>query len=93
MYKVDKDLNKKLIKGVKKMSEKKRELSKESKLAFERLKESKEGLTFAELKALIPSLNSSHLTALRNDGLITGEIIEREVMRPVKTKVNLWKVK
>jgi hypothetical protein len=74
------------------MSEKKRELSKESKLAFEELRKNEDGLTFAELKVIIPSLNSSHLTALRNDGLIIGEQIEKEVMRPVKTKVNLWKV-
>jgi hypothetical protein len=74
------------------MSEKKIELSKESKLAFEELRKNEDGLTFAELKVIIPSLNSSHLTALRNDGLIIGEQIEKEVMRPVKTKVNLWKV-
>jgi membrane carboxypeptidase/penicillin-binding protein PbpC len=50
-----------------------------------------DGFTLAELKDALPDVNSAHLTALVNRGLVSAEKVEKEVTRVVKTKVNRYK--
>lgn len=67
----------------------KKKLSVGSSEILEILKEQKEPLTFAQIKAIYPNANPSHLGALIRGGLAKGdkamvkEIIEREVEKTV----------
>lgn len=48
-------------------------------------------LTLEEVRALgIADANPSHFTALRNRGYITSEKVEKEVMRLVKSEINVY---
>ena len=49
-------------------------------------------LTIAKMKELGLDANSSHLTALKNRGLITSETIEIEVQTVSKRKVQLYTI-
>lgn len=72
------------------MATKQKELSADAKRALEMLQENGT-LTLAEMKELgFENVNSSHLTALKNRGLVTTEQIEKEVTTVVKRKVNAY---
>lgn len=45
-------------------------------------------LTLEEVKEFVPNANPSHLTALRNRGLVSSEKVTKEVPTVVKRKVN-----
>lgn len=47
-------------------------------------------MTLAEMKEILPDVNSSHLTALRNRGLVESEQVEIEIETVVKRKVNSY---
>lgn len=48
-------------------------------------------LTLEEVRALgIADANPSHFTALRNRGYIASEKVEKEVMRLVKSEINVY---
>jgi DNA-binding transcriptional ArsR family regulator len=51
------------------------------------LKASETPLTLAQIKEVVPSANSAHLTALRTRGLVEGEQVEIEVVKTTKAKV------
>ena len=67
----------------------KKKLSVGASEVLEILKEQKEPLTFAQIKAIYPNANPSHLGALIRGGLATSnkamvkEVIEREVEKTV----------
>lgn len=61
--------------------------------ALEMLKGNPDGLTIADMKALGLKANSSHLTALRNRGLIESEEVEIEVPVVQKRKVQKYRIK
>jgi hypothetical protein len=50
-------------------------------------------LTLAQIKVLVPSANSAHLTALRTRGLVIGDEVEVEVVKTTKTKVLQYVIK
>lgn len=73
------------------MAKKERALSAESERALKMLKEKGE-LTIADMKELgFDNVNSSHLTALKNRGLVQSEQVEKLVVSTVKRKVQLYK--
>ncbi|NCU32233.1 MAG: hypothetical protein EOM23_04720 [Candidatus Moranbacteria bacterium] len=68
-----------------------KKLSPAAEAALAALVANPEGFTLAELKEVLPDVNSAHLTALVNRGLVSTEKVEKEVKRVVKTKVNRYK--
>ena len=74
------------------MAKKRAELSAGAKEVFDALKASGASLTLAELKELVPSANSSHLTALRNRDMVSAESTEKEVVTVAKRTVNVYSV-
>jgi len=67
-----------------------KELSEGAKRALEMLKENG-SMTLAEIKEKgFEKANSSHLTALKNRGLVSSEEIEKEVITVAKRKVNVY---
>ena len=73
------------------MSKEKTPLSEGAKKALELLK-TEGSLTIAKMKELGLEANSSHLTALKNRGLITSETIEIEIPTIAKRKVQLYSI-
>ena len=57
------------------------------------LKGSETPMTLAQIKVVVPSANSAHLTALRTRNLVEGEEIEVEVVKTTKTKVLQYTVR
>ena len=72
------------------MSKEKTPLSQGSKDALALLKD--KSLTIAQMKELGLNANSSHLTALKNRGLVTSEEIIVEVQTISKRKVQLYSI-
>ena len=73
------------------MAKQEKKLSDGALRAYEMLKENKDGLTIAEMKELgFTNVNSSHLTALKNRGIVDAVQVEREVVTVVKRKVNVY---
>ena len=64
------------------------ELSAVAKEILEVLKGSDKPMTLAEVKEVVPTANSAHLTALGNRGLVGSEKVEKEVVTVAKRKVN-----
>ena len=67
------------------------ELSAQSNLALDELRNRPNGATFAELKSVVDGLGSAHLTALRTRGLVDCEDVEVVVSK--KETVKRWFVK
>lgn len=59
--------------------------------AYEILKENPNGMIYADIKELIPSLATSHLNSLSKNGFITGEIVAITREKEVTSEVVLWK--
>ena len=73
------------------MAKQEKKLSDGALKAYEMLKENENGLTIAEMKDLgFTNVNSSHLTALKNRGIVDSVQVEREVVTVVKRKVNVY---
>jgi len=73
------------------MAKKVTKLSEGALKALEILKSSESGLTIAEIKEKgFEDVNSSHLTALKNRGIVDTMEVEREVVTVVKRKVNVY---
>ena len=72
------------------MSTKVKELSDGAKSVLEVLENSEKALTLAEIKKTLPSANSSHLTALKNRGMVTSEPTEKLVTTVAKRTVNIY---
>jgi len=72
------------------MAKKVRELSPKAKEVLAVLQASETALTLAELKDLVPNLNSSHLTALANRDLVSTEKVTKEVVTVTKREVNSY---
>ena len=73
------------------MAKQEKKLSDGALKAYEMLKENKDGLTIADMKNLgFTDVNSSHLTALKNRGIVDSVQVEREVVTVVKRKVNVY---
>ena len=72
------------------MAKKVAELSAKAKEVLEVLTASETALTLAELKTLVADVNSSHLTALRNRGLVAADKVEKEVVTVAKRTVNTY---
>lgn len=70
------------------MAKTKTELSPKAKEILEFIKESDRPLTQAEIAESVEGVNSAHLTALKNRGLVTAEKIEKIVVTESKRKVN-----
>lgn len=60
--------------------------------ALEVLKNLTEPVTLAELKELVPGVTSGHMTALKTRGLVSTDLVEKETVRVVKSKVNAYSV-
>lgn len=67
-----------------------KELSAGAKRALAILQENEGSMTLAEIKEAFPEANSSHLTALKNRGLVSTETVVKEVETIVKRKVNAY---
>ena len=74
------------------MAKTKNELSEGAKRALEVLQENEGSMTLAEIKESFPEVNSSHLTALRNRGLVEGTKTEKEVVSVTTRKVLVYSV-
>lgn len=70
------------------MAKKVSALSEGAVAVFEAMVKAGKPLTMAELKESGVDANSAHFTALRNRGLISAELVEKEVVKVVKSKVN-----
>jgi len=75
------------------MAKKVAELSAKAKEVLEALTNSESALTLAEIKELVPNVNSSHLTALRNRELVSADKVEKEVITVAKRTVNTYSIK
>ena len=74
------------------MAKKVAPLSKEAKAVYEVLKNAEKPLTLAELAKKVEGLNSAHLTALKNRGLVGAEKVTKEVTVVQKREVNEYTV-
>ena len=72
------------------MSKKVKELSDGAKEVLAVLTDSESPMTLAEIKETLPSANSSHLTALKNRGMVTSEPTEKLVTTVAKRTVNIY---
>ena len=72
------------------MSKKVKELSDGAKEVLAVLNDSESPMTLAEIKETLPSANSSHLTALKNRGMVTSEPTEKLVTTVAKRTVNIY---
>jgi chromosome segregation and condensation protein ScpB len=68
------------------------ELSPKAIEVLEVLTNSDTALTLADIKELVDGVNSSHLTALKNRGLVNADKIEKEVVTVAKRTVNIYAV-
>jgi len=60
---------------------------------LEVLKGATEPMTLAQIKTLVPTANSAHLTGLRNRELVSGTEVEVEVVKVSKAKVLQYSIK
>ena len=72
------------------MSKKVKELSDGAKEVLAVLNDSESPMTLAEIKETLPSANSSHLTALKNRGMVSSEPTEKLVTTVAKRTVNIY---
>jgi len=75
------------------MAKKVAALSDKAQEVLEVLTASEVALTLADLKELVDGVNSSHLTALRNRGLVAADKMEKEVVTVAKRTVNTYSIK
>lgn len=69
---------------------KERALSPVAQEVYEALKGAGRPVTLAEIKEIVSGANSAHLTALKTRGLVSAEQVEKETVRVVKSKVNVY---
>jgi DNA-binding transcriptional ArsR family regulator len=72
------------------MAKKTPELSVTAKAILDLISKSRNPLSLDEIKKAIPDANSSHLTALRNRGLVSAEKVEKEVTVTATREVNVY---